>query len=55
MLLGLLLVLPNAVTLATCVLGMALIQIQVRLEEEHLIQLHGEAYRAYQQRVRRWL
>lgn len=55
MLLGLLLVLPNAFTLAICILGITLIQIQVRLEEEHLRQLHGEAYRAYQQRVRRWL
>ena len=55
MLLGLLLVLPNAVTLTTCVLGVALIQIQVRLEEAHLTQRHGEEYRAYQRRVRRWL
>lgn len=55
MLLGLLLVLPNAVTLAIAVLGVALIQIQVRLEEEHLLRLHGENYRAYQRRVRRWL
>jgi len=55
MLVGLLLVLPNAFTLAICVLGIALMQIQVRLEEAHLLQLHGEAYRGYQQRVRRWL
>jgi len=55
MLLGLLLVLPNAVTLAICVLGMALIQTQVRLEEAHLTQMHGEEYRTYQRRVRRWL
>jgi protein-S-isoprenylcysteine O-methyltransferase Ste14 len=55
MLFGLLLVLPNTITFAICVLGVALIQIQVRLEEEHLLQLHGEDYRAYQRRVRRWL
>jgi len=55
MLLGLLLVLPNAVTLAIAVLGVALIQIQVRLEEDHLLRLHGEDYCAYQRRVRRWL
>jgi len=55
MLLGLLLVLPNAVTLTTCVLGVVLIQIQVRLEEAHLTQLHGEDYCAYQRQVRRWL
>jgi len=55
MLLGLLLVLPNAVTLVIAVLGVALIQIQVRLEEDHLLRLHGEDYRVYQRRVRRWL
>lgn len=55
MLLGLLLVLPNALTLTVCVVGIVLIHIQVRLEEAHLTQLHGEAYRAYRQRVRRWL
>lgn len=55
MLLGLFLVLPNAASLAVSVLGAALIHIQVRLEEEHLAQLHGEAYRAYCRRVRRWL
>ena len=55
MLLGLFLVLPNAASLAVCVLGYALIQIQVRLEEEHLTRLHGDAYRAYQNAVRRWL
>ncbi len=55
MLLGLLLVLPNAVTLTTCILGVALIQIQVRLEEDHLSQMHGQKYSIYQQQVRRWL
>lgn len=53
-LLGLFLVLPNAVTLAILVLGEALMQVQVRLEEEHLGALHGEAYVAYRKRVRRW-
>ena len=55
MLLGLFLVLPSAASLAVSVLGAALIHIQVRLEEEHLARLHGEAYRAYCRRVRRWL
>jgi protein-S-isoprenylcysteine O-methyltransferase Ste14 len=54
-LLGLFLILPNAVTFATLLLGDALMQIQVRLEEEHLRQTHGEAYRNYCQRTRRWL
>jgi protein-S-isoprenylcysteine O-methyltransferase Ste14 len=54
-LLGFFLILPNALTLTTLALGEALMQIQVRLEEEHLVQMHGERYRAYRQRVRRWL
>ena len=55
MLLGLFFILPGAVSLAVGVLGAALIHIQVRLEEEHLTRLHGETYRAYCRRVRRWL
>lgn len=55
MLLGFFLVLPSAASLAVCVLGYALIQIQVRLEETHLVGLHGDAYRQYQVKVRRWL
>jgi protein-S-isoprenylcysteine O-methyltransferase Ste14 len=54
-LLGLLLVYPAAVTLALLVSGEILVQVQVRLEELHLRGLHGEAYRAYCARVRRWL
>lgn len=53
--LGLFLVLPNALTLAALILGDALVQIQVRLEEEHLTQLHGDQYRLYCQQTRRWL
>lgn len=44
MLLGLLLVLPNAILLAITVLGDVLMQIQVRLEEEHLTRSHGLTY-----------
>lgn len=54
-LLGLFLTLPNAITLLTFVLGVVLIGVQVRLEEEYLAQLHPEAYADYQRRVRRWL
>jgi protein-S-isoprenylcysteine O-methyltransferase Ste14 len=54
-LLGLFLVLPSAATLALLVAGEILMQVQVRLEEQHLLGLHGEAYRAYCARVRRWL
>jgi len=54
-LLGFFLILPNAVTLTTLVLGDALMQIQVRLEEEYLRQTHGEKYQKYCERTRRWL
>ena len=54
-LLGFFLILPNAVTFATLLLGDALMQIQVRLEEEYLRQTHGEEYQKYYQRTRRWL
>jgi len=54
-LLGLFLILPNAVTLAMLVLGDALMQIQVRLEEEHLSRMHGQEYEHYRRQTRRWL
>lgn len=54
-LLGLFLVIPNALTLLAFVLGAVLIQIQVRLEEEFLGKTHGEEYAGYRRRVRRWL
>jgi protein-S-isoprenylcysteine O-methyltransferase Ste14 len=54
-LLGLFLVIPNAVTLLIWVLGDVLIQIQVRLEEEFLARQHGNRYQVYRQRIRRWL
>jgi protein-S-isoprenylcysteine O-methyltransferase Ste14 len=53
-LLGLFLVLPTAATLAIWLVGDVLMQIQVRLEEAHLISLHGDRYRTYQQKTRRW-
>lgn len=55
MLIGLLLVLPTAVSMAIAVLGTVLIHVQVRLEEEFLARTHGPEYLAYCQRVRRWL
>ncbi|MCK6559714.1 isoprenylcysteine carboxylmethyltransferase family protein [candidate division KSB1 bacterium] len=54
-LLGLFLILPNAVTFALLLLGDALMQIQVRLEEEYLRQTHGVEYQKYCQQTRRWL
>jgi protein-S-isoprenylcysteine O-methyltransferase Ste14 len=55
MLLGLFLILPNAVMLLIWIAGDMLIQIQVRLEEEFLTRTHGESYLAYQKQVRRWI
>lgn len=55
MLIGFFLVLPNALTFAIWLLGDALMQIQVRLEEAHLREIHSDLYNAYARRVRRWL
>ena len=54
-LLGFFLALPNAFTLLFLTLGWVLIQIQVRLEEEWLRRIHGDAYSEYERNVRRWL
>jgi protein-S-isoprenylcysteine O-methyltransferase Ste14 len=54
-LIGLLLVIPNAFTLLIFVMGVVLINIQVRLEEEYLKTSHGEEYVRYQQTVGRWI
>lgn len=54
-LLGVFLIIPNALTLLALGLGDVLMQIQVRLEEEHLRGLHGADYDAYQSEVRRWI
>ena len=55
MLIGLFLVIPGALTLLTWILGDVLMQIQVRLEEEFLSGVHGQAYSDYKSRVRRWI
>ena len=52
---GLFLVIPSTVTLITLVVGMILIGIQVRLEEEYLTRSHGETYIEYRRIVRRWI
>jgi protein-S-isoprenylcysteine O-methyltransferase Ste14 len=52
---GFFLTIPNAVTLSTLVLGDVLMQIQVRLEEEHLRNLHGARYAEFCRQVRRWI
>ena len=52
---GLFLVIPNALTLLVIVVGVVVINIQVRLEEEYLKTTHGDEYVSYSQRVRRWI
>lgn len=54
-LLGFFLALPNALTLLAMVLADVLIQVQVRLEEEFLTGVHGDKYREFCSRVRRWI
>jgi len=53
--LGFFLLLPNPLTLTILALDIALIQIQVSMEEEHLGKQHGKSYSEYCQHVRRWL
>ncbi|CAA0078480.1 Uncharacterised protein [Halioglobus japonicus] len=52
---GYFLLLPNAVTLLIMMLDLALVQVQVRVEEQHLEGQHGENYTRYCQAVRRWI
>lgn len=54
-LLGLFFIIPNLVTLITLLVGVLLIGIQVRLEEEYLTRTHGEKYLEYRRNVRRWV
>jgi protein-S-isoprenylcysteine O-methyltransferase Ste14 len=54
-LIGLFLLLPNAATLTIMLTAEALIQVQVRLEEQHLKSVFGAAYIDYCSAVRRWL
>lgn len=52
---GLFLIMPNALSLIVWLMGDALMQIQVRLEEEHLTKMHGEDYENFCKQVRRWI
>jgi protein-S-isoprenylcysteine O-methyltransferase Ste14 len=54
-LLGLFLTLPNATTLVIWLIGEALMQVQVRLEEEHLARTFGDTHADYRSTVRRWV
>ncbi len=52
---GLFLILPNAITLLVLVSSIWIFQIQIRLEEEYLLKMHGDVYHTYCNSVRRWL
>ena len=54
-LLSLVLLRPNAATVALWLVGDVLMQFQVRLEEAFLRERHGADYAAYCAKVRRWL
>ena len=55
MLSGLFLIIPNALTLLILIVGLLIIGVQVRLEEEHVGKMYPREYAEYCQRVRRWL
>ena len=46
---------PSVVTVALLVASYIALEVQIRSEETFLENAHGEAYRAYCARVRRWL
>jgi len=52
--LGLFLVTPDAFTLLLFIIAYVLVQVQVRLEEEYLLKMHGADFLAYKQKVRRF-
>lgn len=54
-LLGIFLILPNAITLLVFVASTLLFQVQVRLEEEYLNSVHADAYLHYCKKVPRWI
>lgn len=54
-LLGLICIMPNVFTIFFYLFGTMLVQIQIRLEEEHLTKIFQERYVAYRQNVRRFL
>ena len=46
---------PSAITMALLVATFLAIEVQIRIEEAYLERTHGEAYRAFCKRVRRWI
>jgi protein-S-isoprenylcysteine O-methyltransferase Ste14 len=52
---GLFLAMPNAMSLAACLLAVVVLSIEAHLEEEFLSSRLGDPYRDYLKRTRRWL
>lgn len=52
---GLFFAFPQALTLLIWAVGWVVLSVQIRLEEEFLEKQYGDDYRAYRQRVRRWI
>ena len=46
---------PSAVTFSLLAIAYVAIEVQIRGEEAFLERMHGDAYRAYRARVRRWI
>lgn len=52
---GLFLLMPNAINLSILFLTIVIINIQIRLEEEFLLDSHGNSYQNYKSKTRRFL
>lgn len=52
---GTFLIIPNALSFGVMLLTYTTLQIQVRLEEEYLKEIHGSSYIEYANSVRRWI
>lgn len=52
---GTFLIIPNLLSFCIMVLTIVILQVQVRLEEEFLIKIHGDEYNLYKNKVRRWI
>lgn len=52
---GTFLIIPNAMTFTVLVLTYVTLQFQIRLEEDYLLNMHGQDYQKYKKRVRRWI
>lgn len=53
--LGLFFIIPNLITAIILVAGVIVIQVQVRLEEEFLLNQLGNEYKKYMTKVKRWI